>query len=312
MNPIPVDLPAPLTSRPLVPSDVPAVTEVVADCELHDIGEVWVEEADVRSDWQRPSFDLATESVGVFDGDRMVAVAEVFTGRRAEGAVRPEYRGRGIGGALVRWTWEVARAAGSQLVGQTVPEGLADATTLFVANGYRVAYTSWVLELPDGVAVSAADLPAGVSVREFLPGRDEPAAYQVIEDAFNEWPGRTPQGFEDWAPGVLGRDGFEPWNLLVAVERGADGAEAVVGACHVVLSGREGWVNQVAVRRDRRDRGIARALLVRAIDEARSRGATKTGLNTDSRTGALGLYEKIGMRVSQTFLHWVKDLGQTE
>lgn len=310
-----MEVPAPLTSRPLVPADAPAATEVVASCELHDIGAVWIEEADVRSDWQRPSFDLATESVGVFDGDRMVAVAEVYQGYRADGGVRPEYRGRGIGGALLRWTWAVARAAGSDLVGQTVPEGLADATALFVANGYRTEYTSWVLELTDGPdsphRTEVVAPPAGVSLRELVPGRDEPAAYQVVEDAFNEWPGRVPQGFADWAAGAVGRDGFEPWNLLLAVELGADGAETVVGACHIVLSGREGWVNQVAVRRDRRDRGIARALLVRAFDEARARGATKIGLSTDSRTGALGLYLKIGMRVSLTFLHWVKDLGQT-
>ena len=45
MNPVAVDRPAPFTSRPLVPADVPAVTEVLADCELHDIGEVYVDPA---------------------------------------------------------------------------------------------------------------------------------------------------------------------------------------------------------------------------------------------------------------------------
>ncbi|MPZ61511.1 MAG: GNAT family N-acetyltransferase, partial [Propionibacteriales bacterium] len=32
-------------------------------------------------------------------------------------------------------------------------------------------------------------------------------------------------------------------------------------------------------------------------------------LSTDSRTGALGLYEHVGMRVRNTFEHWALDLA---
>jgi ribosomal protein S18 acetylase RimI-like enzyme len=67
-------------------------------------------------------------------------------------------------------------------------------------------------------------------------------------------------------------------------------------------------VDQVAVRRDQRGLGLARALLVDAFERARARGATVSELSTDSRTGALGLYEHVGMSVTQTWRHWMTDL----
>ena len=68
-------------------------------------------------------------------------------------------------------------------------------------------------------------------------------------------------------------------------------------------------MDQIAVRREARGRGLGRALLVAAFAEARSRGATISRLNTDSRTGALGLYEHVGMVVVETYEHYAVDLG---
>lgn len=303
------DLPDGLTTRPLTASDAGAVTELMAACERHDMGEVLIELEDIVADWQRPSVNLATDTLGVFADGRLVAYADVYHARRAEVFVRPDFRGRGIGNALMRWTWSTALGQGGRLVGQTVPDSLSDAVALFQAAGYRPLWTSWILELPEGAQIAAAALPDGVQIRAFEPGRDEHAAYQVIEDAFNEWPDRDASSYADWAAGVVQRPGFEPWHLLVAVEDVGGIEEQVVGACFVIPSADTGWVQQLAVRRDRRGRGLARALLLRAFAEARARGAIRFELNTDSRTGALGLYERVGMRVKQSFVHYARDLA---
>jgi GNAT superfamily N-acetyltransferase len=305
-----IALPAPYVARPLRPQDAPAVTELMAACELHDLGEVQIELEDVVGDWQRPSFDLATESVGVYDDHgRLVAYAEVFQGRRAEAYVRPEVRGRGIGTALMTWTRRIARERGGTLVGQTVPERVTDAVALFRAHGYHARWTSWILELPEGAEVAAGALPPGTTIRALVPGRDERAAFQTVEDAFNEWPDRDPVTFDDWAAVVLQRPGFEPWQLLLAVEQGPTGEEPV-GVCFVSPSRDTGWVQYLAVRRDRRGRGLARALLLRAFAETRARGMTRAELSTDSRTGALDLYLHVGMRVKETFVHYARELDQ--
>ena len=66
-TPVPLRLPesAALTTRALRADDAAAVAALIAACELHDVGEELIEEADIVGDWQRPAFDLATQSVGV-------------------------------------------------------------------------------------------------------------------------------------------------------------------------------------------------------------------------------------------------------
>ena len=299
-----LQLPRPFTCRPLRFEDAQAVTDLTAQTEKHDLGEVFVELEDIVGHWQRPSLDLATDSLGVFD-DRLVAYGEVYKGQRAEVCVLPSHRGLGLGSALMRWTWGVALAHGRHYVGQTVSAAQSDARELFRANGYDELYTAWIMEFPEDAEIVASPLPAGTTIRPYVPGREEHAAYEVIDNAFNEWPNRDPSTYEDWAPTVVGRPGFEPWQLLVAVED--DGQ--VVGACYFSPLDDAGWIDQIAVRGDRRGLGLGRALLVAAFTEARARGATKSVLSTDSRTGALSLYEHVGMRIKQSFVHWAKQLG---
>ena len=72
------------------------------------------------------------------------------------------------------------------------------------------------------------------------------------------------------------RPGFEPWHLRVVT---APAGEVV-----------------------------AMALLVDAFAEARQHGATRFELSTDSRTGALSLYEKVGMRVTSIWVNRAIDI----
>ncbi len=296
-------LPDGLTARAHVMSDARAVCDLVAAAEVVDAGSPAIEVEDIEGAWSRPSFDLATESIGVFDGEALVASGDVFKGRRAEAAVHPGHRGRGIGTWLAAWLEDRARARGSRLVGQTVPAG-STGEALFQARGYRPGWTSWVLQVPAGAQLQPQPLPDGYRLRDHVPGDDDHTAYRLIEDAFNEWPDRDAATFEDWAANVVRRPGFEPWQL-----RFVDDPEGTsVGVCFTILAGTTGYVDQVAVRRDQRGQGLAGALLADAFARARQHGGTVSELSTDSRTGALGLYEHVGMQVTQTWRHWMLDL----
>jgi GNAT superfamily N-acetyltransferase len=299
----PMALPDGFVARPLVPADAQEVFELVHAAETHDLGEAALELEDIQGDWARGSFDLANESVGVWDGDRLAASGEVFKGRRADAAVHPDYRGRGIGTWVADWLEECARVRGSKLVGQTVP-GDSGAEQFFRARGYREGWTSWVLQLPEDRSIDPQPLPSGYSLREFVGGGDGRTAFQLIEDAFNEWPDRDPSSYDDWAPRGPLRPGFEPWQIRFATD--PDGTE--VGVCYTILAGATGYVDAIAVRADQRRRGLARALLADAFARARDHGATVSELSTDSRTGALGLYEHVGMRVTRAWRHWMTDL----
>ncbi len=292
-------LPAGLTTRPVTRADVEAVLALVRACEAHDSGAAELDREDLLADWSRPAMDLTTMTRGVFDADAVVAEAEVVM-HRGEVVVHPAHRSRGIGSALLPWVEDIARAQGTY-VRQVIDDRAIAAAELLKAHGYQEAFTSWILAIDLEGASVAAELPEGVGFRAYRPGTDEREVYQVIEEAFSEWERREPSTFEDWAALTIGRESFEPWHMILAAD---ETTGELVGVAYLIdyPDIDEGWIQQLATKATHRHRGIARALLHRAFGLYRERGKTVAELNTDSRTGALGLYEKVGMRVPQ-FLH---------
>jgi mycothiol synthase len=298
-------LPEGLVTRPLQRSDANAVFVLMAAQEREDTGQVAIEEADIVSDWAKPSHDLASRSVGVWDGDTLVAYAELMGVDRADTAVHPTHRGRGIGTWLAHWLQDLGRRVGSNVIGMPVPQG-SPGDRLMEALGYRVRWTSWVLRLPEGATIPERPLPEGYVVRTAEPDELR-AAHDVLEDAFLEWSERDREPFEDFEAGTMGRPGFEPWNLRVAV----DPEGSVVGVSLVLVSddGATAYVDRLAVRRDQRNRGIAQALLVDSFARGREHGTRTSELSTDSRTGALPMYQRVGMVVDHIWVNRAVDLA---
>jgi GNAT superfamily N-acetyltransferase len=292
-----LELPTGLTQRPLALADAAAVTEVMAAQQLADTGEVAIEEADIVAEWQVPGYDVGAHAVGVFDGDRLVAYAEVGESGRGDAAVHPDLGGRGIGTALARWMQERGRDLGAEVVGMPVPQG-SPGDRLLDSLGYHVRWNSWVLRLPEGATVPERPLPEGYAVRAATEDEHR-ACWDVQEDAFLEWSKRDREPFERWQAEIVGRPGFEPWNLRVVT----DPAGEVVAMAVVQLGETCAFIARLATRADQRGRGLAQALLVDSFAAAAEHGATVSELSTDSRTGALGLYEKVGMKVVSTWVN---------
>jgi mycothiol synthase len=299
-------LPEGLAQRAMVATDadIDAVTSLVADSEMADDGTIEIDREDIQTDWGRPAFDLATESIGVFDGERLIAEAEVFKGKRGDVTVHPDARGRGIGTALLGWTEDLARARDASTIAQTVSDSDQAAADLFVRHGYRYGHTSWVLEI-ENTDRPQVSLPDGFVFRPYTD-EDARASYQVIEDAFNEWPNRDPATFEDWAVQTIRRPSFQPWQMLLVVDEVTD---ELVGVTFLLeYAAEDGWIQQVATKATHRHRGIARGMLQQASLVFWDRGKARVGVSTDSRTGALGVYEKAGMHVVRSYTNHAKDL----
>jgi GNAT superfamily N-acetyltransferase len=296
-------LPAGLTVRAPERADAEAVTAMLRRSEEAIQGVADVDLEDVLADWSRPSFDLAGDAVLVVDGDRLVGYAEAFLARRrAEVCVDPDARGRGIGAALLRWTEERAIIGGVHELGQTVSDADAAALDLLRRNGYQTRWTSWILEIglrdvdPDG----DPGLPAGIELGALDPADDAAsrAVHGLIDTAFSEWPDAHETTYEDWRAESLERTARWPGDVLLALE---DGAPVGVALC--LRYDDAFWVQQLAVRRSHRGRGVGRGLLRTAFARGRREGYELAGLSTDSRTGALALYERVGMRVARSFTH---------
>jgi mycothiol synthase len=287
--------------RPHVPADVDAVTELIAAVELDVLGEELITRADMTALWGVDDFRLERDSIGIYRDDRLVAAGQIYD-RRAEVNVHPSATGRGLGSWLRAWSERRARETGRPTIGQTVPDQNQAAVRILCDAGYRVGHTSWILRIEHPERPEDPEPPAGIRLRHFRPG-DEQAAYQVIETAFNEWPGRTSSTFAQWRATSIDRDDFVAEDFLLAEAQSERGGE-IVGAALVLDDRDELWVSQLAVAREHRGRGIARALLQETFRRSFERGHTMTGLSTDSRTGALTLYEKIGMAVHVSFTRY--------
>ena len=294
-----MDLPAGLTSRPLQQNDARAVFEVMAAQEAADLGEVLIEEADIVGDWSRSSFDITLSTIGVLDGERLVAYGEVGPSGRCDAAVDPAYRGRGIGTEIARWTQDNARSRGIAEIGMPAPLG-SPGDRLLEALGYRVRWHSWGLALLEGATVPQRDLPPGYSVRAAEPDEYE-QAWDVQETAFLEWSVRDGEPFAEWKEEVLGRPGFEPWNLRVVLD--PDGVVVAMAWVQLSEDGSTAFIARLATRADQRGRGLAQALLVDSFAVGREHGASTSETSTDSRTGALSLYEKVGMVVTSDWVN---------
>jgi ribosomal protein S18 acetylase RimI-like enzyme len=148
-------------------------------------------------------------------------------------------------------------------------------------------------------------IPDGISIRAYRSS-DALATYRVIDDAFNEWPERESLPFESWSQLVIEHGAFSPERSRLAF----DGPELVGAALAFdYASVGEGWVQQLATAATHRHRGIARALLGSVFAAFLADGYRMVGLSTDSRTGALSLYERLGMRIRRSYTSWMKVLG---
>ena len=123
--------------------------------------------------------------------------------------------------------------------------------------------------------------------------------HEATDDAFSEWPGRDPEPYEVWAAQRIAHPAFEPALSPLAFE-----GEELVGLVLSTDFPRRG-IDQLATKATHRG-GHRGAGVSTALGGFYERGRPDGGRLTDSRTGALGLYEKVGMRVVRQYTRYTK------
>jgi mycothiol synthase len=225
------------------------------------------------------------------------------------GAVDPDWRRRGLGTALLRWTEVRQRQVAADHTAEAekrleswcwVQE--ASRAAVLEANGYRAIRYWFNMERPTLDDLPEPEFPDGVEVR---PVREEHLRqiFDVEVAAFRDHFGGiddTPEAFER-----LVRDPRRDSSLWVVAWHGdeivGESLNRVNGAENAALGIARGWINAVGVLRPWRRKGIGRALVLEGMRILRDAGMTSAGLAVDAENphGALGLYESLGFAVSQ-------------
>jgi mycothiol synthase len=302
-------LPHGLHTRSATGGDLEDVVGLCRRCDVADLGEPDTETDDILAAWRRPGFDLANDTVLVLTGGagEVVGYGDVFDGREAFGMVDPGWRGRGIGAWLLRRIERIAREGrGEHTLEVSAPHADRAFRGLAEREGYRLGRSSWLMRLDMTEPPPAPAWPDGVAVRPFVREADGRAVHRLVQDAFGDIGNQPPRSFEFWERTSVERDDFDPslWFLAVA-------GDELVGANLCFTGSTGGYVAQLAVRRDRRGRGLGLALLRHGFAELYRRGERQVWLHvdTENRTGATRLYERAGMRVEHRFDFWRKRLG---
>lgn len=309
--------------RPPRGDDLGAWADLLAAIEAVDrTGEVITAE-DLAGELALPAFDPARDArLAWADDPTPVAWGTVLVLSGAhqhrvtlEGGVRPDWRGRGLGTALLEW--QIAR--GAELAAACVPglptwlecsagdrdRGRAE---LFAETGFEPVRHYFEMRRDLALAVPDPVVPPGCRLEPFTTRLDA-AVRSAHNEAFADHWAATIIDEPTWATFVTGHRGFRPERSFVVLD-GEDVAGYALGSEHPddwpTLGFTEGWTDQLGVRRPWRGRGIARALLRASLRAFADAGRDFAALDVDSEnpTGALALYEQAGYRHRRTRIAW--------
>jgi mycothiol synthase len=294
-----------LQQGPLTLNEAPRLLELFHSYDRRFFGEPLMDDDDLLTDLQSPEIDLEIDSLGFRTSDSTLVAGGYVTERGhveaqfAEGWDVPELRTR-----LVEFGESRARDRGLASVFRFLADSDTEGAAWLADRGYRLSYTAWILRLDPDTPIAGRTLPPGYQVRPFELD-DAEASFAVINEAFGEWDQGPERSLESWRAHTLDRPSVDPSAFRVATYNGE-----VIGTCIVFDSRDEAWVSYLAVAKPHRGKGIAQQMLADAYAAARARGIPYAGLGTDTRTGALDLYLRLGMRVLYTLNNWNRRLGE--
>jgi mycothiol synthase len=222
------------------------------------------------------------------DAGKVLGYAQIF-GAEAAVVVHPAHRHRGLGAALA--TALTDRAASGPLRVWAHGDHPA-AAALALSAGFERYRVLWQMRRRLDGDLPEPELPPGITLRAFEPGRDEAAFLEVNNRAFADHPD---QG--GWTTGEVAVREREPWfdaaGFLLAERDGR-----LVGFHWTKTHDTDppaGEVYVLGIDPDAQAAGLGRALTLAGLRHLRDRGLTRALLYVDeSNPRAVALYTKLG------------------
>ena len=258
--------------------------------------------------WKSDGFSHETDSWVVTTSDGRIVGYEEFEHRQAhayfngDGYVHPDFRGRGIGSAML---FALDERAGREMrlaepdlrvylrAGTSGHD--AHARSMFEEAGYRVVRYHWIMQIDMTEAPRQKPFPEGIELRPFEKETQAYLVFQAEDESFQDHWGHVPGHFENWKMRKLEREAFDPalWHI-------AWDGDQIAGFSQTRFRNGIGWIGTLSVRRPWRQRGLGEVLLLHSFNEFHKRGMMRIGLNVDASnpTGATRLYQKVGMHVA--------------
>jgi ribosomal protein S18 acetylase RimI-like enzyme len=280
------------------PEDVQTVFDLIVACDVAEYGEPDTDLEDIQSGWEDADLSkdawLVSDDAGTLVG--YAAVFSRFDRFTFDTYIHPDH----ITAELRRGLLDLCeQRAQEMLQTEKLDSGKAilytahsnHALNQFVQEaGFSLEKYHYQMQIEMDAPPPAPNWPAGSTLRNFVPGKDDRATFDFIQAAFDR-PGRTPPSYEDWHSFMVAHQLFDPelWFLLL------DGEETI-GAALCFDYTQTGWVRQLGVSPARQRQGIGAALLQHVFGVFYRRGKARVGLAVESENpNAIAFYERVGM-----------------
>ena len=227
----------------------------------------------------------------------------------------PQFRRKGIGGAMLRYFEEhLRKMADNHLADGTIKddtprffEGFAADTEvgkgfLFRNAGYLPVRYIYSMVRPLSDPVQVTPMPEGLEIRKVRPDEYR-QLWEADQEAFQDHWGYiegTERDYQRWLKDPLN----DPDLWRVAWD-----GDQVAGMVLSFLNEKEneefnrlrGWTENISVRKAWRRKGLARTLLTRSLQMFKDMGMDHAALGVDTQNpnGALNLYEGVGFQVEK-------------
>lgn len=313
--------------RPAQTGDIKDIVTLDNLYSMHYLGFKESQEDDIENEWRTPGFDPERDIRVMFGpGGELVGFVEVWMVSQPPVhpwiwlRIHPDYMGVGLGEILLQWAEDRAREGL-----EFVPEGtrvsmrtgtvstIEDMITVLEKSGMTLFRHAFRMIIEMEEQPETPSWPQGIELKPYRPDEDSEAVFRAASEAFQDHFGYIEEPFEEAYPRFMhfttGTDMYDPSLWFLAMD-----GNQIAGVCICSKYSHDdpnsGYINSLSVRRPWRKRGIATALLLHTFREYYRRGIRMVMLGVDANnlTGALRLYENVGMRVLRQFNQYEKEL----
>ncbi|HVT63979.1 MAG TPA: GNAT family N-acetyltransferase [Mycobacteriales bacterium] len=283
-----------LAIRDVTIEDTEAILDLMTQVDLAELGE-----PDHTADDVRPAMGEAFRGWVVEDDDGIAAYGWVHRrpdhrNVQADVTVRP---GRpDMYQPLLERICPAARTLDAELplqIGAAAQMG-AKRRVLEAAGGRIVRrFLRLAVDLPDEPPPRVPEAPAGIEIAPLTDDdADLRAMHDVVDVAFLDHFNHAPTPFDDWLArtNAIGLTDRSLWWLARV-----DGTPAAGLIATMAPNG--GYIDTLGTLREHRGSGLGRALVLTAFAGLHARGARRVmlGVDADNSTGAMELYQSLGM-----------------
>jgi mycothiol synthase len=305
--------------RPAQWDDLEAVTDLIRVVLTADGDAVSaMTSQELANEWKSEGFTLATDAWVAVSKDGQVIGFEEFSHRMAhayfngDGYVHPDFRGLGIGTALLSKVTE--RAITEMKLAEPdvrvyIRNGMSAADQasreIHEQEGYKLIRHHWMMEINLTAVPQIKPFPDGIELRPFDKDAQSVLVFEAENEAFRDHWGNVPAIYNNWKLRKLDRDAFDPTLWHIAWD-----GDQIAGYAQTRYRNEIGWIGNLGVRRPWRKRGLGEALLLHSFNEFYKRGMQTIGLGVDASnpTGATRLYQKVGMQIAVEDVIYEKEL----